>query len=257
MTLSLKIILYSTFIFSLFSCVKKKDGEQKTSTLSNFLTISDNEDKGVKAVISAYGGYCEYLLGLSANSDKKKGKYFKLKLSKSDIVETYKTHPEILTSGIAYLFYSNLIEEKTAYTDIHSQLIFADGKELTYEYPVSILEKVHQKMNLIDSIVQLMRTKKISKLNPILDNQSIFKYNKDELISSLEKVGANFGNIQAFIIHGYKINKLENGMELLHVLGVLKRDNRNNEFRVDMDLNSKSNQVFMIDYKFDYSDLFH
>jgi hypothetical protein len=245
---------YSLLYFVFFSCTEKKQGEQKTTLLSNFLSISDNEDKGVKAVLASYDGYCEYSLGTSVGSGK--GKYFKLKLSKSDLAETYKTHPQILASGIAYTFYSKLTDERSIYSDIHTQLTFNDGKELSFEYPVSTLEKISAKMNTVDMIVQSIKSQQFDSLKLLLDNKSTFKYNKDELIGSLKKIDTNFGNIQSFVLHGYKIDKLENGTELLHIMGVLKRDKQNHEFRVDMDLNSKLNQAFMVDYKFDYSDLF-
>lgn len=250
-----RVLFCCSLLFMSIFCVKKREGEQKTGMFSQLLKISDNEDKGIKAVLTAYGGYCEYLLGKSVDSKDGNDKYFKLKLSKSDLVENYKSHPKILASGIAYTFYSNLVEEKNNYTEIHSVLIFNDGNEVTYEYPASTLEKVYQKMNIVDSVVQAIKSKDFNNLKPILDNQSIFKYDKDELIRSLKKIDLEFGNVKSFIVHGFKIDKLENGMELLHVMGVLKRDIRNHEFRMDLDINSKSNQAFMVDYKFDYSDL--
>ena len=38
-------------------CAEKKKGEQKTTLLSNFVSITDNEDKGVKEVLRFYGGF--------------------------------------------------------------------------------------------------------------------------------------------------------------------------------------------------------
>ncbi len=53
----------------------------------SIVSISNNEDKGIKEVLDFYGGYCKYSIGASASTEDGTKKYFELELSKSDIIE--------------------------------------------------------------------------------------------------------------------------------------------------------------------------
>ena len=48
-------ILLVGLIALMTNCAEKKDGEQKNTLLSNFVSITDNEDKGVKEILDFYG----------------------------------------------------------------------------------------------------------------------------------------------------------------------------------------------------------
>ena len=70
-------IFMTVFGFLLLtSCAEKREGELKPGLLSNLVSISDNEDDGVKKVLSFYGGYYKYAIGASASTEQGKKKYF-------------------------------------------------------------------------------------------------------------------------------------------------------------------------------------
>lgn len=124
--LGLSILIASSLTIT--SCGNRHEGEQKPTLLSNALSITDNEDKGVKEILDFYGGYCKYAIGASASTETGKKKYFELELSKSDAIEERAKVAQMPASNIAYLFYKNLNQEERAnYDEIHTVLIFADG----------------------------------------------------------------------------------------------------------------------------------
>jgi len=127
--------IFSAVIGFLFltSCAEKHEGELKPGLFSNFVSITDNEDNGVKKILDFYGGYCKYAIGASASTDDGKKKYFELELSKSHGLEKQRATPELIASNVAYIFLSNLKEERKNYDEIHAVLIFADGKKETGE----------------------------------------------------------------------------------------------------------------------------
>jgi len=174
-------ILLSIFLI-ITSCGNKREGEHKTGLFSNFISISDNEDKGVKEILAFYGGQCKYAIGASASTKDGKKKYFELEMSQSVVLEDYANKIEMPASNIAYLFYSNLKDEKSSYDEIHSIIILKDGTKKTFEYSTEKLELVDKRMSLAKKTVDLLTNKDYENLKLLLNNE-LFKFDKDELIS--------------------------------------------------------------------------
>ncbi|MBW4971372.1 hypothetical protein KZY98_12940 [Croceibacter atlanticus] len=240
------ILFFSLFILT--SCGNKRDGEQKTGLLSNFVSISDNEDKGVKEILGFYGGYCEYSIGVSASTEDGKKKYFELKMSQSDAIEKLADKIEMPASNIAYLFYRNLKDEKENYDEIHSVIIFKDGTEKTFEYSTKQLETVHKRMNVVNKVVELINSNDFDTLKSMLNNELV-EFNKDELITNLENANPKLGKVTEFNPYGFRINNSKSGIEILHVSGAMIREIQNNAFSVDLDLNSEKEEIYLLQYK--------
>lgn len=244
----IRILSLIICIFLVISCENKREGEQKTGLLSHFINITDNEDAGVKEIIAFYGGYCEYAVGVSASTEDGKKKYFELEMSQSEVLEENANRIEMPASNIAYLFYKNLKEEKSDYDEIHSVIIFKDGTEKTFEYSTDKLELVHNRMNLANKAVNLLTNKDYDNLKLLLNN-GLVNYSKDELISNLIKFEPQFGDIKEFRPFGFRVNETKNGINILHISGVLIREVQNSEFSVDIDLNSEKEELYLLQYK--------
>jgi hypothetical protein len=246
-----KALIFTGFFSVFFSCSTKKEGEQKPTLLSNFLKITDSEDRGVKAVLATYGGYCSYSVGVSVDTRGENEKYFKLKLNKSNGLEYYEKYYDMLGPGICYTFFRELANEKTSYSSIRAQIEFNDGQEKSFEFSINELEKVQQKMQLVEDIVQVLKDRQFQKLKLYLDKQTVVKYNMDDFIKNVIKIEEVSGSVQSFMFLGFSIDKTENDVTLLKVAGLLKRNNQNNPIKIEMDLNSNLNQVFNFDFTFD------
>ena len=239
------ILFFSFFILT--SCVNKRDGEQKTGLLSNFVSISDNEYKGVEEILNFYGGYCEYSIGISASTKDGKKKYFELKMSESEAIEERLDKPKLPSSNIAYIFYKNLKEEKKNYDAIHVVLISKDNSKLEFEYPISTLEHVERRMNLNDKTVNLLREKKFAELSSMMNNELI-PFDKEELVPRLIELEPQLGNIKEYRFFGFMIVPFK-GKDILHLSGSLLRENQNHEFSIDIDFNSDNDELYQLQYK--------
>ncbi len=238
------------FLISFCSCKPKHQGEKKTGLLSNLVSITDNEDKGIKEIIAFYGGQCEYGVEKKASTDKDNETNFWLKFSKSPSVDSLSKVAELPGSNIAYLFYKNLDKEKNNYTQIQSELIFGDGGTMKFSYSIAQLEKVKSKIQLVDKIVSLIKNKNFKDIkNYLIVDSALFKYDKDILISNLQKAEPQFGNASEFIPYGFKFSKAENGQELLHISGLIKRDKQSNYFSVNLDPNSMQDKIYSLNYQ--------
>jgi hypothetical protein len=245
-----KLLTIIIVIFILTSCAEKREGEQKTELISYLVSITDNEDKGVKEILNFYGGYCKYSIGASASTEDGSKKFFELELSKSEVIEKQAKAAQMPASNIAYLFYKNLKGEKSNYEEIRTVLIFEDGEKMTFKFPTKQLELVESRMNVVNKVVGLIKDKKFEELKPLLNDNKLVSYNKEELIKNLLLIDPQFGNVtEGFRSFGFRINKEKDGMEILHISGAIIRDKQSNEFSVDLDLNGKDDTVYLLQYK--------
>jgi len=235
--------------FLLVSCAEKHDGERKTGLLSNFMSITDNEDAGVKEILDYYGGQCKYAIGASASTQDGGGKFFELEMSQSDVLEEYRDRISMAASNIAYLFYENLKEERTNYDEVHTVIIFKDGTKKTFEYSTDELELVNNRMSLAHKTVSLITNKNYEELMVLLNNE-ITNFAKDELIASLVAVEPQLEEVKEFLPFGYHVREIDNGMNVLHISGILAREVQNIEFSIDVDLNSNEEKVYYFQFKF-------
>ncbi|WP_225037344.1 hypothetical protein [Winogradskyella sp. SM1960] len=239
-------LLICTFLIT--SCGNKREGEQKTGLLSNFINITDNENAGVDEILGFYGGQVEYSIGASASTKDGSKKYFKLKISQSDAIEKLADKMEMPASNIAYLFYRNLKEEIQNYDEIHSVITFVDGTEKTFEYSTKQLGTVHSRMKTVNKVVELINSNDFQTLKSMLNNEFV-EFDKEEIITNLENMNPKFGKVIEFNPYGFRINKTKSGIEILHVSGAMIRELQNNAFSVDLKLNSEKEEIFLIQYK--------
>ena len=245
-----KIFTTAVGFLLLTSCAEKREGELKPGLFSNFVSITNNEDNGVKKILDFYGGYCKYAIGASASTDDGKKKYFELELSKSRGLEKQRATPALIASNVAYIFFSNLKEERKNYDEIHTVLIFADGKKETFEFPIQQLQLVENRMAVVNKIVALIKEKNFEALRPMLAESDLFPHDENQIIASLKAVDPQFGNVtEGFRLFGFRINKTKYGAEIVHIAGAVIRDKQSNMFSVDLNLNSKDDKAYKLDYQ--------
>lgn len=231
------------------SCAEKKDGEQKTTLLSNFVSITDNEDKGVKEILAFYGGYCKYAVGVSVSTDKGKSKYFELEMSKSEVINNLSDNAQLPASNVAYLFYKNLKAEKENYKEIHTVIVFENGSKKKFVFPTDKLEIVEGRMKSVEHIVSLIQAKDFDGIKPFLNDTSLIVYDKNRLVTNMEKMDDTFGTVKEFLPYGFRLDELKNGKKGLRISGAILRDKQSHEFSASFDLDAPENELLMVEYK--------
>lgn len=230
------------------SCSNKREGETKTTLLSNFISITDRENNGVKEILDFYGGYCEYSIGVALSTAEANTKYFELKLSKSEALDDYLKSPEVVASNMAFIFYNNLKEEKKNYTEIHSVLQFNNGEQFKEIYSKEQLDLIQQKMAVLNKVVEIMKSKDLEPLKDILSNESYNTDSKNDLIKNINNAEATFGNVKGFQLYGFQQGTI-NDFNILKILGVIERDKKNHEFSLNVDLKVSEDLVHYLDFK--------
>ncbi|GJM63919.1 hypothetical protein [Persicobacter diffluens] len=248
-----RILILIMLTCLIFSNCNRRDGEYKTSLLSYFVDISDDEDAGVKDVLGFFGGKCEYSIGMSVLTGEKSKKYFELRLFDSEAIEHFTNNPKFAASNIAYRFYRNLNKEKrNEYTHINPIIVFSDGSEKKFEFSTWELEVVDKRVPFLNKVVDIIRENKYDDLLPLLNDRRVVEYDKNELIENLKKADPQFGNVtdEGFRIFGYKIDALDNkGNDYLYLSGAIIRDIQSNEFSLIIDPYSDKEEIFYMEYK--------
>ena len=203
----------------------------------NFVSITDNEDKGVKDVLDFYGGYCEYSIGTSFSTDEGKKKYFELKLTKSEVADKFASVREFTASNVAYIFYKNLKNENRKYDEIHSVLILNRKDKYEYKYSTAKLDTISAKLKVFNKVFELIKTKNYDGLKTVLSNDSYKDSDKNQMILNLKKIDTAYGNIKGVLIYGFRFDR-QNEFNVLTILGVFLRDKQNNPITINVDLNS-------------------
>lgn len=234
-------LLFSILFVLLFSSCSSKE------------TDSETINKGVNDVLYFFGGQCHYSVGKEYLRDEKNRTYFELTLSNSSNVEKFKDNPWLIASNIAYRFYRNLSDaEKKEYTHIYPAVVFADGKELKFEYSTWELEFVEKRINLVDSTVAIIRDKEFDKLENFLGNSMISSSDKEYLIDQIKINDPQFGYVkkEGYEFVGFKYAALKAGVDILHISGIMVRTKMNNEFSIDLDPYSEKSEILSLEYKF-------
>lgn len=229
------------------------EGKQNKGLLSYLTDVTDNENAGVQDVLGFYGGFCEYSFGKTIGTGEDK-KYFELKLTESEGIETYIKNPKFPASNIAYRFYRHLNKEERAnYTHINAIIVFSNEQEHKFEFSTWELEAVDKKMALVNKTVSMIDQQQFDQLSQLLnDSSEVVKYDKNELIENLKKFDPQFGKIseEGFRMFGYSINAFNNkGKDILQISGAIMRDTQNNEFSLIMDPYEEKNEIYMLQYK--------
>lgn len=149
-------------------------------------------------------------------------------------------------------------QERNNYDEIHSTLIFKDGEKITFKYSTKQLYRVEKRMNLAYKIVSFLKNKQYDDIQTRLNNIVLRRtsgktistaFNIDELIEKLKSVDLQLGNVtEGFKPLGFRVYQINNDKEILHIAGIIIRDKQNNNFSIDVDLNSDSEEIYLLQY---------
>lgn len=232
------------------SCSNQTNEKEQGSLMSKFIGITKNEDKGVKEIINLYGGVCKYSVGVSVSSNSNKSKYFELELSKIKDLDTSSKNLEMMSSNIAYLFFSNLKDEKANYNAIHTILVLDHGRKIEHIYTNYQLEIMESKMKVVNQALELIKRKDFGSLAQLLSPKTFNTQNQIEFTKKIETTESSLGAIISFQLLGFRFYNMNDGMNIMHISVIINRDNENTQFGIDIDNKASEDKILHLDYNF-------
>lgn len=231
----------------------KHPGEQKPTLASHFLSITDNEDKGIKEIIGFYGGECEYGFSKSVGINSENKNAFWLEVRKSEPIDNSTVKPELIGSNIAYLFYRNLKDEKNRYAEIQVKVKRTNGETFDFSYPISTLEVATTRREVVEKIYFFIKNRDFKSLNDHIQiDPEITETSREEIVSNVKQAEVDFGPIKELVPYGFDFITLKNGRQVLYFAGILFRENEKNKspFTVVLDPKSTDDKIYFLNYDF-------
>lgn len=246
----MKLIVVISFILVIVGCQPTQPGERKPSLLSNFIKTTDEEGAGIDSLLYYYGGQCLFSTGYYFSTAEKNKRYFGLKLSNSEILNSRQGKFNIPASHIAFLFNRELANAEKRYDQIKVVIETKDGKTHSYEYSIEQLDLVLSKQEFLNEKIKMLSDGKYTEyINLINPEAQMGQMDRDPLLLSMHQTDSIFGSINKmnpFMFLGF--SEIANKPDLLRLYGVTHRSIKDCRFRMDI----KKEQVDEYFEEFDY-----
>lgn len=162
--------------------------------------VSKTEVKAVDKVIEFYGGQVNRIIGFNMKNTKKIT-YFELKISKSQLLNNDQKDLAGHAGNIAYLFYSNLKDEKPNYQEIKVSIDLQNGESRNYNFSVSDLKEIENLMPFVNKTNTFIRNKDYKGFAETFSAK--FSADEKDLKSLFDELHTRFGEIKEIQFQGF------------------------------------------------------
>lgn len=196
---------------------------------------TDIEINAVQQVLNFYNGVCLKHKGFELKNGIEK-QYFELEISESNLLQNSTYNIQSHAGNIAYLFYTNLKNEKLNYDEIRVKINLKESKSQEFKYSTSDLKEIESLQSDINQINNYVLTKDYDGLhNKFSSSIEIKKENIEKLFTLIEN---KFGVIKKIQFQGFCFAKTDYGEVIIfnealclekinaEINIILKRDNK-------------------------------
>lgn len=173
----------------------------------NTVDITETEVNAVQEVLNYYNGKCLRSKGF----DLKNGvnlKNFELEMSDSELLEHNADNLKFDSGNIAYLFYSNLNNEKSNYDEIKVKINLKNGNSQNYKYTSQELLEIENLQPQINKINELILSKNYEEL--ALQFENSVKIDKESIAALFAKIEKQYGAIKKTQFQGFDFKEINN-----------------------------------------------
>lgn len=189
--------------------------------------MSDNEKKGVAAVVEFYGGSCGWSKGFEYENGKNED-YFELNISGSALMQKYADKVEMPASNAAYLFYSQLGKDQKKYSHIHVNVDLKKYDRYEISYPTKDLNEISKFTPYVALIEQLMHAKDYATLWATFDEEIQAELSEEILRDFFEKTNAECGLMSELQFQGFRLYESDDdGRPMVQLACVAVREKEN------------------------------
>ena len=173
----------------------------------NKVTETENEINSVQAVLNFYNGECFKSKGFEKGNGVDK-QYYEIEISKSELLNQSPDKIKSHSGNIAYLFYSNLKNEKSNYNEIKVKINLSNGETQSFKYSDIELNEIEKFQPKINEIIKYIKTEDYENLTKQFeDSIKIEKKTISELFNSLQ---SKFGKINRTQFQGFQFEDSKN-----------------------------------------------
>jgi hypothetical protein len=169
--------------------------------------VTVKEEKAVQQVLNFYNGECLRSKGLKSENGNNKS-YFELEMSKSELLNAKSKNLKTHSANIAYLFYSNLDEEKKNYQEIKVKIVLDNETNQEFSYSNIELSEIEKLQPTLNQIIEKITKKDYEKLLGSFDKSINIDTKKvGNLFLTLEN---QYGKINKVQSQGFEFRETNN-----------------------------------------------
>lgn len=233
------IKLFILLIMLLSSCINKNSDK-------NEIKLTDYELNALDSIRTRFAGDVNYKIGSTTNNSGSLKSYLEIELSNSKAIDILKDYKENVGSGIALHYYTLLKNDSFRYDFIRMRII-SENKSIERYISKTELQAVNDKLPYIEKIIKAINDEDYNWVHSNLNNEVLYKYNKEEIIKTIESRMNSYGRLKNYTVLGYNITQSSDNKSILHVIGQMFFQSKASAYSIDIDLND---EVF---YFFDFS----
>lgn len=167
----------------------------------NKVSETENEINAVQEVLNFYNGECLKSKGFEKSNGVDK-QYYEIEIGKSELLNQSPDKLKSHSGKIAYLFYSNLKNEKSNYDEIKVKINLSSGESQRFSYTDKELIEIEKLQPKINEIIEYIKTDKYENLtNQFEDSIKVEEKTISELFTSLQ---GKYGEISKTQFQGFQ-----------------------------------------------------
>ncbi|SDY14901.1 hypothetical protein SAMN05444411_1401 [Lutibacter oricola] len=213
------------------------------SSCKNNSIETEKEIQSVQKVLDFYGGKCIKHKGFKTEKENSI-KFYELEMLDSDFLDKNYEILKSLSGNIAYLFYSNLDNEKENYNQVRVTINSKNGTKSEYHYSETKLEQIERLIPNIENISNYILNKDYDSIYNLFDKSIELKI--DDIKNIYTKIENDFGKLKKSQIRGFEFYDEKEFDHYLKVEIVQIRENKN--LIMILIFNRNNSKLIGIDY---------
>jgi len=187
----------------------------------NNIAVTEKEVNSVQKVLNFYNGMCERHKGTETKDGETKT-FFELEMSGSPLLENSVKNLDAHSGNIAYLFYSNLEEEKSNYNQVRVTIKLQNGSSAEYAYSDKEIEEIENLMPKVKNVSTLIKQKNHEALTKLFDpSVGLEEHSITEIFDNLE---SQYGIVKQSQFQGFEFGDTENFGQVVRVFNAQARE---------------------------------
>lgn len=201
----------------------------------NKIGVSKTEVEAVDKVIQFYGGQVNRSIGLKT-ANWKKTDYFELQVSKSDLLNNEQRYLTEQAGNIAYIFYTNLKDEKSNYNEIRVKIDLDNGTSQEYNFSTTELKEIEELYPEIEKTNNFIRD---ADYKSLATQNGEIGVTENSLKKVFDQLTSEFGNIKQIQNQGFSFHKSEYRGDFINVKEVILFDKNAEDMTLSYDRKTK------------------
>lgn len=202
-----------------------------------------NEENAVQQVLNFYNGECLKSKGFELENGSNIS-FYELEISNSELLNLKSQNLRKHSANIAYLFYSNLNNEKKNYDKIKVKINLSDGDVQEFSYSSDDLVEVEKIKTYRNQIVKNIMDNDYSSLIKMFDDSVSIK--QEELSDLFSSIELQYGKVVKTQFQGFEYRESNNFGEVIVLNEALLYDKT--ALSMDIIFNKENMKVIAIEF---------